>query len=81
MEKNLKNNIYITYIYIWITLLKLTQYCKSTILQFFKKGKKIHQNEDKIKTFLDEGKLRKCVTSVHAFKEMLKKDLHLEWKH
>ena len=48
MEKNLKKNIYI-YIYIYIYLnhfavhLKLTQYCKSTIVQlkFFSKKNKI----------------------------------------
>ena len=35
MEKNLKKNTYISKHF--AVYLKLTQYCKSTILQFFKK--------------------------------------------
>ena len=54
MEKNLKNNIYIysyPYIYGYIYLnhfavhLKLTQYCKSTVVQLEKKKEKRTEGE------------------------------------
>ena len=57
MEKNLKNNIYIysyPYIYGYIYLnhfavhLKLTQYCKSTVVQLEKKKKK--ERREKLQT-------------------------------
>ena len=60
MEKNLKNNIYIyihIHISIWIYIylnhfsvhLKLTQYCKSTIVQLKKKKGKKNGKPKKLK--------------------------------